>query len=120
MFKIPIPFSNPGLENYEILRGENNPKFGNGVHHYVVRDRQGKEISSIHFQQGALAENSINGVLSVIHLQILIDHLQSFQTGELANRETAIAITKLEEAYLWLAKRSDDRQQRKVLGTVER
>jgi hypothetical protein len=49
-------------------------------------------------------------------LQILIDHLQGFQSGEYRNRETACAITHLEEALFWLKSRELEREQRGVLG----
>jgi hypothetical protein len=120
MREVKIPFQNPGLAHYQVFSGEANPKFGNGIHEYLVLDTSGKTIDEVVFQRGGLAENNVNGLLTPILLQILIDHLQSFQNGNLSNRETAIAITKLEEAVLWLAKRSDDRMNRNVLGKTEK
>ena len=45
--------------------------------------------------------------------------LQSFQESEYKCRENAIAITKLEEALMWLNKRTQDRIKRKVAGTSQ-
>jgi hypothetical protein len=46
-----------------------------------------------------------------------IDRLQSFQSGDFACRENALALTKLEEALHWLDHRTKDRQRRGVEGT---
>ena len=49
-------------------------------------------------------------------LEVLINRLQVL-TEKLPSRETSIAITKLEEALLWLNKRTSDRLKRGVEGT---
>jgi len=49
-----------------------------------------------------------------------IDRIQYYQTAnnaKFACRENALAITKLEEALLWLQKRTMDREARQVEGT---
>ncbi len=49
-----------------------------------------------------------------------VDRIQFYQTasaGKFACRENALAITKLEEALLWLQKRTMDREARQVEGT---
>lgn len=49
-----------------------------------------------------------------------IDRIQFYQVaagGKFACRENALAITKLEEALLWLQKRTLDREARGVEGT---
>jgi len=48
---------------------------------------------------------------------MVIDRLEHFQNSEFACRENALAITKLEEALLWLRKRTMSREQRGVEGT---
>jgi hypothetical protein len=50
-------------------------------------------------------------------LHVLIDRLR-FQGNKLPSRENSIAITKLEEALMWLEKRTADRQQRGVEVTL--
>ena len=49
-------------------------------------------------------------------LRMLIDRMQYLQ-GKAACRENAIVITKLEEALMWLEKRTADRKARNVEGT---
>jgi hypothetical protein len=49
-------------------------------------------------------------------LSMLVDRLKVLQE-KLPSRETAIAITKIEEALLWLNRRTADRIQRGVEGT---
>lgn len=49
-------------------------------------------------------------------LLVLIDRLQS-GNAKVPSRETALAITKLEEALMWLEKRTKDRLSRGVEGT---
>lgn len=46
-----------------------------------------------------------------------IEFYQTANNGKFACRENAIAITKLEEALLWLNKRTMDREARQVEGT---
>ena len=81
----------------------------------------GKSVGEIQFQRGPFdADGSTPGTLSNAVLAALIDHLQGFQGGPLANRETALAITKLQEALFWLRARADERAARNVLGTMEK
>jgi hypothetical protein len=61
---------------------------------------------AIDFQQGAMREVGVNGVSNEAVLAILIDRLQGYQSGQFACRENAIALTKLQEAMLWLHHRS--------------
>ena len=62
----------------------------------------------------------LDGVLIEQLVAVALDHLQTINTGELATRENAIAITKLEEALLWLAKRTVDREANGTLGTYNK
>lgn len=52
-------------------------------------------------------------------LEVLIDRLQFLQ-AKASCRENAIVITKLEEALMWLNKRTADRKARGVEGTPEK
>lgn len=54
--------------------------------------------------------------LIAVAKQYLIDN----NVGELATRETSMAITKLDEALLWIGKRAADRQARGVQGTYQK
>lgn len=53
-------------------------------------------------------------------LEIVRDRLTAFNKGEFATRENACAITHIEEALMWMAKRADDRAERGVLGTYNK
>lgn len=53
-------------------------------------------------------------------LATCVKYLQENNVGELSSRETSIAITKIEEALLWLGKRAADRQARGVQGTYQK
>ncbi len=46
-----------------------------------------------------------------------IEHYQSACEGRFRCRENAVAITKLDEALMWLNKRTADREAREVEGT---
>jgi len=52
-------------------------------------------------------------------LEVLINRLQVL-IAKLPSRETSIAITKLEEALMWLNKRTADRVKRNVEGTHQK
>lgn len=51
------------------------------------------------------------------HAVQAITELHKYYQEQLPSRETALVITKLEEAWLWLKKRELDRDQRGVLQT---
>ena len=74
-------------------------------------------FASVSFQNGPIKESGVNGCHQEDLLAIVIDRLQCFQKGEFACRENAIAITKIEEALMWLRKRTQDRIDRGVEGT---
>lgn len=71
------------------------------------------------FQNGPVKENGegVNGITHEVLLAVVIDRLQGFQSGPYKNRENAVALTKLEEALMWLHKRTRDREARGVEGT---
>jgi len=47
-------------------------------------------------------------------------YLEENNVGELSSRETSTAITKLDEALMWLNKRAEDRALRGVQGTYQK
>ena len=69
------------------------------------------------FEFSPIKENGINGVCNEDLILMVLTRLQSFQESEYSCRENACAITKLEEALLWLRKRTQDREVRGVEGT---
>lgn len=76
-------------------------------------------LSAVNFQEGPIKECGVNGVCNEDLIAMVICRLEHFQRSEFACRENALAITKLEEALLWLRKRTMGREKRKVEGTHE-
>lgn len=78
--------------------------------------RHDKNSISFTIQNGPVKENGVNGcqVDTLIETaRIMLEHLnENFRC-----RENSIAITKLDEALLWLKKRKQDREARGVEGT---
>lgn len=74
-------------------------------------------LAQIHFQEGPIKECGVNGVCNEDLIAMVITRLEHFQKSEYACRDNAIAITKLEEAMLWLRKRAMAREKRGVEGT---
>lgn len=89
---------------------------GGANHEYdvVLPDSSTTRIS---FQNGPIAEDGVNGLTQEVLLAICIDRLRSFQSGPYACRENALALTKLEEAVMWLHSRTRSRMERGVEGT---
>ncbi|MBB6446470.1 hypothetical protein HNR53_003129 [Bacillus benzoevorans] len=74
-------------------------------------------IQRIHFQEGPIKENGVNGVCNEDLIAMVICRLEHFNQSEYRCRENSMAITKLEEALLWLRKRTTGREKRGVEGT---
>jgi hypothetical protein len=58
-----------------------------------------------------------NGAFVETVIAAVVERIEFYQAGEFKCRENAIAITKLEEALLWLNYRTQKREQRGVEGT---
>jgi hypothetical protein len=71
---------------------------------------------AIKFQEGPVAENGANGAQIEDVIDALVEELRGFQGGEFRCRENALAITKLEEARLWLNERTRTRVAQGVEG----
>lgn len=90
----------------------------NAPHAYTVHAVEDDALlCKIHFQEGPIKECGVNGVCNEDLINMVIDRLEHFQDSEFRCRENAVAITKLEEALLWLRKRTMGREQRGVEGT---
>lgn len=75
-----------------------------------------KVLMRVDFQNGPIQEVGINGVQQEHLHAIVADRLRSFQAGPYSNRYNAIALTKTEEALMWLQRRTVDRIRRGVEG----
>lgn len=53
-------------------------------------------------------------------LEAARQYLVSVNVGDLSSRETSTAITKIDEALMWLNKRASDRKRRQVQGTYDK
>lgn len=94
-----------------------------GAHHEYLIQLDSKTCPQswkINFQNGPIKETDFNGLSGEVLLAIEIDRLQCFQKGPYACRENAIALTKLEEALMWLQKRTRERMARGVEGTMQK
>ena len=74
----------------------------------------------IHFQEGPIKEHGVNGITQEALLAITIDRLRSFLAGSFSCRENAIALTHIEEALMWLQRRTVARIKRGVEGTNQK
>ena len=111
------------------IRVEDEPGSGGASHSYVIEGfdtatndsaSYGASQAVILFQNGPIPEKGTNGVTQEALLAIVEDRLASFQAGPFACRENAIALTKIQEAMLWLQKRTRDRMARGVEGTHQK
>ena len=117
---------NPANDKLHI-RVLDNPGQGGACHRYEVSgyepvsnsSMQGDDRSTctILFQNGPINELGVNGITHEVLLAILAARLRSFQAGQYACRENAVALTHIETAQMWLQKRTRDRMARGVEGT---
>jgi len=113
----------------ELLRvcATDEPGQGNACHEYAITfidEKIGSERSPVRgrnclisFQNGPIKEAGVNGISNESLLAIVEHRLIGFQSGQFACRENAVALTKLQEAMMWLQKRTRDRMARGVEGT---
>ena len=109
-----------GSEKYTQVFATDEPALGNKANHKysISTTKEPSDILGvISFQDGPIKEFGVNGVMNEDLIAVVIDRLQGFQSGDYKCRENAIALTKLEEALLWLRKRTMDRERRNVEGT---
>ena len=102
------------------------PGQGNACHHYriepIVSSHPQGAINpcEIKFQNGPIVECGVNGLSNEALLAVVEDRLVGFQAGQYSCRENAVALTKLQEAMMWLQKRTRDRMARGVEGTNQK
>lgn len=98
------------------------PGPGNACHAYRISIDTGKSIerTNIEFQNGPIQEVGVNGISNEALLAIVEDRLLGFQHGQFACRENAVALTKIQEALMWLGKRTRDSLARGVEGTNQK
>lgn len=83
-------------------------------------DQAGTVLCDVSYQNGPIQEFGVNGISNEALLSIVEDRLASFQAGPFSCRENAVALTKVQEAMMWLQKRTLDRMRRGVEGTNQK
>ncbi len=114
-----------GLNEALLVNVLDEPGQGNACHEYQIRKfvkneddvTADVELANIRFQNGPIQEAGVNGISAEALLAIIEDRLIGFQSGTFACRENAVALTKIQEAMMWLQKRTQDRMKRGVEGT---
>ncbi len=117
---------NPTNDKLEI-HVTDNPGSGGASHRYEIHGFDSSSNPSgpapegsrivVLFQNGPIKEAGVNGITQEVLLAIVADRLRSFQAGQYASRENALALTYIEQAQMWLQKRTRDRMARGVEGT---
>ena len=90
-------------------------------HNYGLDSFMGGPSTLLSFYRMASDGTKTDGVTNEEVLRVLIHRLQflneKWMEGKFRCRENSVAITKLEEALMWLNKRTEDRKARKVEAT---
>lgn len=89
---------------------------GKNVEGHVYQFLAGSHQGSLEFQLGPVGEVGVNGVTNEVVLAALI-HRINHLNKLFPCRENALAITKLEEALMWLEARTANRIKRGVEGS---
>jgi len=102
-----IPNSTFGLPTFKITNQgvEDGPQF-------ELEFCKGNAKDELQFRQTGLFTETL--------IQACKQYLEGVNVGELATRETSMAITKLDEALMWIDKRANDRKLREVQGTYDK
>lgn len=107
-----VEFESGNVYDEELfIEGDLEPYFG------IVKED--KSYIRIKFQEGAILENGINGCQIEDVIDLLVERLEGFQKGGFPCRENALAITKLEEARMWLNERTRKRKEQGVEGRMK-
>lgn len=119
-----------GLNEALQIQVLDEPGHGGACHRYAIRpedpittadpvgsSQRSRAACDINFQNGPINEHGVNGISGEALLAIVIDRLRSFQAGEYKCRDNACALTHIEEALMWLQKRTRERLARGVEGT---
>lgn len=97
--------------------GQGNANHVYGIDTFDPSDDDKTTQTLVQFQNGPIQEMGVNGISNEALLAIVEDRLNGFQSGQFACRENAIALTHVQDAMMWLQKRTRDRMARGVEGT---
>lgn len=107
--KYPEKFNESGAMDWKWFETEIRPN-------HFIYIRQDKNSIAFTVQNGPIKEHGVNGC----QVDTLIEAAKLIIEGlnkQYPCRENSVAITKLDEALLWLGKRKADREKRQVEGT---
>ena len=105
-------------QNYTYIEHEDEFKF-NAPNHFKIFDNEDGPalLAEIEMQERPIKEHGVNGCHNEDLIAIVLTRLEAFQNSEFKCRENECAIIKLEEALMWLRKRTVGREYRGVEGT---
>lgn len=95
-----------------VLGGNSSEDLKNPTNHDFEIRRAGDNalLAKLHFQEGIIGDNGVNGILNENLLTILIDRVESFQRSKLKCRENENALQHLYEALFWLNQRHNKKK----------
>ena len=107
------------------LTARDNPGHGGANHFYRMEyvdprnpsTLKGYTAQTIHFQEGPVSEEGINGITNEVLLAIVEDRLAGFQRGKFACEENEEALFSVRQALQHLKRRTVKRMERGVEGT---
>lgn len=85
-----------------------------------IQDGDGLEMFFCKGAKDTLAIPRQEGVFTETLIQLAKEYLESVNYGTLTTKETTMAIDKLDEALMWINKRSEDRKLRGVQATYKK
>ena len=92
----------------------------NAPYNYIIENaHNGNLLAGIHFQEGPLKENELNGIFMEDLIAICINRLDHFQDSEYKCYENEEARNCLIDSLKALRRRTESRKERNVLGTHE-
>lgn len=97
-----------GLNNaIDVVARDDRKTEGGAPAWYQVMYGEGTTFKyvNLQFQMGDPATAGVNGISNEALLAVVLDRLRCFQAGAYPCRENALAITKIEEAMMWLHSR---------------
>lgn len=84
----------------------------------AIEPKAPRDFINIKFQEGTVSENGVNGAQIEDVIELLIERLQVLQKGKPPCRENVLAITKLQEARMWLEEHTRNRRKQGVEGKM--
>lgn len=85
-----------------------------------IEDRPAFQLKLCKGNKDNLQDLNQSGMFTESLLTVCKMYLESVNTGDLANRDTSIAITHIEDAIMRIEKRANDRKNRGVQATYQK